>query len=162
MRINYFGDTKNIDIPMMERYIKFSAYELMGVEVTNECVLDVHFGDAGCFDAQVEVDEIDVELPNPRHFNMYIGDNIKDGYELHMTVGHEMVHVKQFALNELRENEAARLCWKGEEFPKTMSRAEYYNAPWEMEAYGKENGLYWACTEHYEMLDKLVEIAKNG
>lgn len=161
MIINWFGfgNIPNVKAEA-EKYLKFCAYELMGVEITRECTLNMHLGGAGCFDAQVEIDEIDCNDEHPRNFNMYIGDNIK-GEDFLLTLCHEMVHVKQFALNELCETQAGRLQWKGLEYPKTMTKAEYYSSPWEIEAYGKENGLYWSCTEHYEMLDKLIEIAKS-
>ena len=162
MIINWygFGDSE-LGKAEVEKYIKFCAYELMGVETTKETTLNVHRGGAGCFDAQVEIDEIyGTPEPDPRDFNMYIGDNVKSS-DILLTVCHEMVHVKQFAFNELSESQAGRLVWKGETYPQTMTRSEYYNAPWEVEAYGRENGLYWACKEHYDMLDKLIEIAKS-
>ena len=56
------------------------------------------------------------------------------------TVAHEMVHVKQYARNELHVEYAK--CWKNEFYTKT----DYWDCPWEIEAHGRELGLFirWA------------------
>ena len=56
------------------------------------------------------------------------------------TVAHEMVHVKQYARGELTDTHGA---WKGQPVdPET----EYWDLPWEIEAHGREVGLFirWA------------------
>ena len=59
------------------------------------------------------------------------------------TVAHEMVHVKQFARGELYENSANKHRWQGTWLNKDP---EYWDAPWEIEAHGREIGLFvqWA------------------
>jgi len=56
------------------------------------------------------------------------------------TVAHEMVHVKQYARKELKQDHV----WLG----KTYSPAKvcYWDQPWEIEAHGREVGLFvrWA------------------
>lgn len=56
------------------------------------------------------------------------------------TVAHEMVHVKQYARKQLREN----YNWQGKLYkPEKVS---YWDQPWEIEAHGRETGLFvrWA------------------
>ena len=56
------------------------------------------------------------------------------------TVAHEMVHVKQYCRNEM----SGRDTWHGKFInPKTT---EYWDLPWEIEAHGREVGLFirWA------------------
>ena len=50
------------------------------------------------------------------------------------TLAHEMVHVKQFARNEL---DSALTVWKGKDHTKT----EYWDAPWEKEARRLQNKM---------------------
>ena len=45
------------------------------------------------------------------------------------TICHEMVHVKQYARNEIN---GVDLCWKGRNISKDT---DYWNYPWEKEAY---------------------------
>lgn len=45
------------------------------------------------------------------------------------TICHEMIHVKQYARNEIN---GVDLCWKGRNIPKDT---DYWNLPWEKEAY---------------------------
>jgi len=56
------------------------------------------------------------------------------------TVAHEMVHVKQYARREL----IGDYTWQG----KTINpkRCDYWDQPWEIEAHGRECGLFirWA------------------
>jgi len=57
------------------------------------------------------------------------------------TVAHEMVHVKQFARRELHPSKDD---WYGKTYnPKKVS---YWDLPWEIEAHGRECGLFirWA------------------
>ena len=61
------------------------------------------------------------------------------------TIAHEMVHVKQYARRELHPvNET----WCGKTYnPKKVS---YWDLPWEIEAHGREVGLFvrWAEKEN--------------
>jgi len=60
------------------------------------------------------------------------------------TVAHEMVHVKQYAKGELYESTAqGKHRWQGKWLNKDP---EYWDRPWEIEAHGREVGLFvrWA------------------
>ena len=75
-----------------------------------------------------------------RDFELEIGKTLSLRRLLE-TVAHEMVHVKQYARKELTVNHA----WKGVPIdPET----EYWDLPWEIEAHGREVGLFirWAQT----------------
>ena len=56
------------------------------------------------------------------------------------TVAHEMVHVKQYARKELKED----YNWLGKTYAPT--KVSYWDQPWEIEAHGREIGLFvrWA------------------
>lgn len=60
------------------------------------------------------------------------------------TIAHEMVHVKQYARRELHP---VHNTWCGKTYnPKTT---DYWDLPWEIEAHGREVGLFvrWAEQE---------------
>jgi len=80
---------------------------------------------------------------NPLHGNVY------------RNLAHEMVHVKQFATGQMnrhiitqRTSSGKRLTgtlWEGKVYSSAKyedSEEGYYDSPWEIEAYGREVGLY--------------------
>lgn len=97
--------------------------------------------------------EITVKLKKPKGAMGYCleGDSNRD-FEIEIdstqklrplleTLAHEMVHVKQFARRELHP---ATDTWYGKTYnPKKIS---YWDLPWEIEAHGRECGLFirWA------------------
>jgi|TARA_R110002074_G_scaffold28135_3_gene81134 hypothetical protein len=81
----------------------------------------------------------------PREFDVDINKHTRLRRLLE-TVAHEMVHVKQFARGELYQSSVtAKHRWQG-----NWQRGEkhYYDLPWEIEAHGREIGLFvrWAET----------------
>jgi len=59
-------------------------------------------------------------------------------------LGHELVHVKQYLNSELFDYVAGGVRYKGSYFDQSYQVSEelYYESPWEVEAYGREWGLY--------------------
>ena len=76
----------------------------------------------------------------PREFTIEV-DKTLDNDELIETVIHEMVHVKQFAKEELKERFRPyhREMWFGEEID---TNNKYKSLPWEVEAYKLQELLY--------------------
>ena len=81
-----------------------------------------------------------LELDNNRTFEIEADKKLRLR-KLLETIAHEMVHVKQYARRELHPvNET----WCGKTYnPKKVS---YWDLPWEIEAHGREAGLFvrWA------------------
>ena len=84
---------------------------------------------------------------NPRYFTIRLRQQpIEDMIRV---LGHEMVHVKQYAKNELsKQFRVARggvrigSMWHGQWWDPKGKEDGYWDAPWEIEAYGREVGLY--------------------
>jgi len=59
-------------------------------------------------------------------------------------LGHELVHVKQYLNNEIFDYKNGDVRHKGIIFDASYMENEeaYYDSPWEIEAYGREWGLY--------------------
>lgn len=77
-----------------------------------------------------------LETDNKRTFEIEI-DKTQSLRSLLETVAHEMVHVKQFARREMHPS---RDEWYGKTYnPKKVS---YWDLPWEIEAHGREVGLF--------------------
>lgn len=72
----------------------------------------------------------------PKSIGMVL-DTALDLERLIITMAHEMIHVKQYARGQIThsKNMKARY-WMGKKI-----KADYYNQPWELEAYSKERIL---------------------
>jgi len=90
---------------------------------------------------------------NPRWFT--IGLKKQSTSEMIKTLAHEMVHVKQHAKNELQNGIIVPARgglqmlskWKGELWRPGRYEHPYFDSPWEVEAYGREVGLYHRYVE---------------
>ena len=75
------------------------------------------------------------------------------GTPLLQTLAHEIVHVKQYAIGDLREkmrNGEADFIWKNRRWSPPEGQHEYWDCPWEIEAFGREYGLYKRFIESKE------------
>ena len=61
-----------------------------------------------------------------------------------LDLGHELVHVKQYLNCEIFDYVSGGVRYKGSYFDQSYQNSEelYYDSPWEIEAYGRESGLY--------------------
>lgn len=91
----------------------------------------------------------------PREFQISIQKNKSQRYML-MTLAHEMVHLKQYALGELDENMNV---WKGR---RIHSKTDYWDTPWEIEAHGREAGLYVRFCEKYKLKFKKTAYERDN
>ena len=141
--IQYFGSKL---IPSsVRRDINLEIEVVRGAEnlglLSNEDMFDEH-------------GEIDLLPDISRNFHMMLRHD-ENVAEIIKVAAHEMVHLKQHALNEL----SYVICpnpkfpivpaWKGEPwFAKRGDRVEY-DSPWEQEAYGMEHGLYFKFQRYW-------------
>lgn len=77
------------------------------------------------------------------HINKNAKKNYKRLKKVMLDLGHEMVHAKQYLNNELFDYVSGDVRYKGDVYNYDMESDEaYYDSPWEIEAYGREWGLY--------------------
>ena len=77
----------------------------------------------------------------PREFSIRV-DSTQSLQAMLETVCHELVHVKQYARGELKDLARSSKCckWKGKKV--NFGNTHYYDQPWEIEAHGRERGLF--------------------
>lgn len=130
----------------LEKAARFFASQLLHAKTVKSLEIDIEVmkkleveGECVCED----------ETRNPRRFAINLRK--QDMFEMIRTLGHEMVHVKQYAKNELakkmnmaRGSRGNRLAskWNGEFWYPKGKEDPYWDAPWEIEAYGREVGLH--------------------
>lgn len=64
--------------------------------------------------------------------------------QLLIDFGHELIHVKQYLNCEVFDYTSGGIRYKGSYFSSDYNNniELYYDSPWEIEAYGRESGLY--------------------
>jgi hypothetical protein len=76
-------------------------------------------------------------------------------------LAHELVHVKQFARRELVDlGEVGKTKFLGKNVCE--KKTHYYDTPWEIEAYGREIGLYTRYMDHLKEDKALRKVLLKG
>lgn len=70
--------------------------------------------------------------------------------QLLIDLGHELTHIKQYLNNEIFDYKNGDVRYKGLIFDAShyMDEEKYFDSPWEVEAYGREWGLYKMFCRH--------------
>ena len=76
--------------------------------------------------------------------------------EILKTLAHELVHVKQYVLGELRSRDVG-LLYKGINH-EAMNLMEYFELPYEIEAYGREKGLLYGFMVTWSNIEKEINF----
>ncbi len=145
MRISIDG-TGPRNAAMLEEAARLFAAQLLHPRTVNKMELDIEI--VNTLDVEGECISED-DHKNPRYFTVRLRKQAVD--EMIRTLAHEMVHVKQYAKNELgkelamaRGGKGLRIVtrWMGEFWAPKSKEDAYWDAPWEIEAYGREVGLH--------------------
>ena len=77
-------------------------------------------------------------------------------HEILKTLAHELVHVKQYVMGELTWRERG-LLWKGHLYtPENLG--EYFDTPYEIEAFGRERGLLVCFLATWTEIEKEMKM----
>jgi hypothetical protein len=129
----------------------FYATKLMTPRLVNslEITINVHneyHKNTGYLGDAVPTDDEVTSRPKRFEINLDFQKRFKN---LLISLGHEMVHVKQYAKGELKFHERGNTVT----FQKQQyTDDEYWESPWEIEAYGREPGLWQKFKPTYRLL----------
>lgn len=79
-----------------------------------------------------------LEDDDPWEFELKVDSTMKL-YPILVSLAHECVHLAQYYSGDMEEREANSTRWRGKEYD--LKKTNYWDRPWEIEAYGKEIGL---------------------
>lgn len=156
MQINPYG-VRGRRLEALVEACQFYAEILLGKRMARGLTIDI----------EVEKDlDVKGECVNEdctkrsRYFTIRLqNENIN---EMVKTLAHEMVHVKQYVRNELGDKiitmkgdnvAVIATMWKGEKWLPGPREHAYYDAPWEVEAFGKEVGLARRFADYWEKIN---------
>jgi hypothetical protein len=162
MQVTVKGGDHHIQRTLRQAAV-FYAGCLMDPRMVRNLVLDIdihckYHSQGDCVD--------DEGTRNPRWFTINLRKQALP--EMLKTLAHEMVHVKQHALNEFRGSPAGLIPARGQKKYAAMWRGQlwvpkgredpYFDSPWEIEAYGREVGLYhrYVCEHMPDFVDKYI------
>lgn len=127
----------------VESIVEFCAYKLLPRIKNLEINVKMRNLKGDAYGYCLSDDDESSRLDRPRVFELEIHKNMPLRKVLE-TVAHEMVHVKQYARGELYEgSRVSKHRWQGKWLDKDP---DYWDQPWEIEAHGREAGLFirWA------------------
>lgn len=113
---------KMFELAMME-YAKYLKCDRLHLDIVLKFITDTKGFDGEC--------EIAEDVPSPRSFIIYIDKDLNLGQQLE-TLAHEMVHVRQYARNEMFDVSSTATRWKKRDV--NIIKTDYKNHPWEKEA----------------------------
>ena len=162
MFLNFTGFNRREQAELTEA-VEFFAAQLMDPRMVRNLTLDIERNKNSDVQGECVCEE---DCKNPRWFTITLRGNADDE-DMVKTLAHEMVHVKQYAKNELskvmtaaRGGKGIRIAskWQGEIWDPKKKEDAYWDCPWEIEAYGREVGLY---QRWFDMKDKKRESISN-
>lgn len=145
MEINVFGTKNKKLIRELTEASEFYATILFDPRMARNIELDIEINKHLDVEGHCVCEE---EKKNPRFFTIELR-NHKDDEDIFKTLAHELVHVKQYAKNQLYKRFGlskggirTESVWEGKTWRPKRQEHKYFDSPWEVEAYGREIGLY--------------------
>ena len=150
------------DMALLKKYSKYVLDKFVRRSVQNKALVRVKIVHKNDFDNYADIEDLvkfrawvtyDGVVNDKKYFTVVL--NIKQFNKravkphkrlkaLMIDLGHELVHVKQYLNCEIFDYVAGGVRYKGSYFDQSYQQSEegYYDSPWEIEAYGRELGLY--------------------
>ena len=158
MDLNFVGSRVNHNKKtILSEAAEFFANGLMSKRVRCGLIIDIEINKHTDFEGACVNED---NHKDPRFFTLVLKQR-PDINKMVRTLAHEMVHVRQNAMNQLQHitlfNDGATLPatvskWKGKLWVPKMGELICYDSPWEVEAYGRENGLTNQFATHWNAM----------
>lgn len=149
---------KHINQDLLLKALNFYAATLMP-RLRRKIKVTVTWTYSKKFKSHAEVEFEDVEGP-PTNFSIKANGKYR-GWMVYLTLAHEMVHVKQWAMRDARSYATDDwVNWHGSPMRWDDSSLAYWDQPWELEAMSLEWGLYAKFKAHYKITGRDVAAVK--
>jgi hypothetical protein len=155
MKLCIVGKPKKIDKFTVKQAVTFFIDKLLGNDVL-DLEVKVKFVTDLNKDCKIKASAYPIANSYNR-FEIEIDDNLGKCVTLNC-LAHEVTHVKQFVHHELvyHKFEYNIVYWQGVRMIWDADDNDmYYSSPWEIEAHGREYGLYQLFKIHLKKLKKL-------
>lgn len=152
MEINIYGTANKKTKAELVESAEFFARCLMHGRMVDNLELDIEI------ENNLDVQGLCVNEDDNSRSRFFTVQLRKDSLdEMIQTLAHEMIHVKQYAKNEHVKKHLTtkgglmiQSYWMGKLWKPIKDEVDYYDSPWEIEAYGREVGLMHRWIKHKE------------
>ena len=153
--------TKSKDISVIKKYARFVLGKFVRRSVLNKANINIRVITPEDCDDVSDAEDLrryrawctyDKVVDGKKYFTVILNkksmSNAKTPHirlkNLLIDLGHELVHIKQYLNCEIFDYKSGDVRYKGTYFEASANEDEesYYDSPWEVEAYGRELGLY--------------------
>lgn len=148
MLVTVTGANKKIS-DLTESLVNYCAKKL---KLKDSISIDVEFSKT-LYKEDGILGEVDFDDSNhrPKEFTITV-DSTGSKRRIMETIAHEMVHVKQYSKGELVDmSRSGKTRWQNE---MVSNNTNYWDLPWEIEAHGKELGLFIRWAEDSDLSDQ--------
>jgi len=147
MQLKVIGENPNITHAEMKYAAEWMSNLIMSPQLRKYLKVTISFKKEKDALGTTEVRDYDDEnFRMPRKFLVRINPKERRNSVLKI-LAHELVHVKQFARGELKDNgHPMYMKWNKEDV--NSEKTDYWDLPWEIEAYGREYGMFRRYNEH--------------
>lgn len=146
MRLNTIGRPSKVELKKCKEALKFYGRHLLGENLYHKVTVTLHFDKSLTKTNEYALCDRTDKTVQARDFIISIDPSLGTRNML-LAIAHEMVHVKQYAKGELKDYvRSNKSRWKSEIIDP--DKVDYWDYPWEIEAHGREKGLYVRYLNH--------------
>jgi len=145
MKVNVKGKSDTLSKKEVITAINFYASLLMRKAFADKLTINVRYENKKVMGGYQGFIEFLDDNHRPKEFLISLKKDLPKRKQL-ITIAHELVHVKQYAKGELKYLfKGGQDKWQGKIIPR---KTHYFDKPWEIEAFGRELGLYERYIEY--------------
>jgi hypothetical protein len=150
MLLKTAGKPKKVPIKLCKEAVKWYGRYLLGDRLYHKVEVLIEFDDSDLNTNVYGFCDWNDTNDRARDFTITVDPNLGKRNML-LVLAHEMVHIKQYAKGELKDYvRVNKVKWKGKVY--NDSKIDYWEQPWEIEAHGREKGLYYKFTDYMRRL----------
>lgn len=141
MKVHITGKAENLTNKEIRSAVFFYLKRLLGDNMAKKMTVDIIVDKdlLRTFDMYANISPLEAD-PRPKHFEVEIDAKLSKKQFL-VSLAHEMIHLKQFAKNQMKDLEKPQMTrWMGKYYKE--ENINYWARPWEIEAHNGELPLY--------------------
>lgn len=140
MYLKTIGKPSKVQIKICKDAVKFYGKHLLGENLYHKVEITLEFDKMLTGKNEYAYCEREDNNHRAKEFTITVDPSLGKRNML-LALAHEMVHVKQYAKGELKDYARSnKTKWKTEVIDP--DKVDYWDFPWEIEAHGREKGLY--------------------
>jgi hypothetical protein len=140
MYLKTIGKPFKVQLKICKEAIKFYGKQLLGENLYHKVEITLEFDKSLSGKNEYAYCEWEDNNYRAKEFTITVDPSLGKRNML-LALAHEMVHVKQYAKGELKDYARSnKTKWKTEVIDP--DKVDYWDFPWEIEAHGREKGLY--------------------